>query len=589
MKNIKYSYFVLALIFIVFTYDFNIKINEVRSGEKACLTAYDGFGYYMYLPFLFNEGSLNITPEWAKEIQGKYCEEAGVYQFVPTSDGRYANIYHIGLSILYLPSYLIGELAARLLDYPSDGFSFPYIIAHILNSLFFIFLGAYFLRKLLLLFFNEKITALLLVIIYASTNLFITFSRQYDLPHLFLFTLNALFLYFLFKGDKRNIDKKDLRNAAIVLGLSVAIRPTQALFGLIPFIILLDQYGFTRLLWKRLSVFFVWGFIWAMPQIIYSIVVSGKLYLLNLHSEVIAFSDPHLIDFLFSFKKGWLLYSPVFLLMPFAFASLYKKDRLLFKSFLVFVLINIYVLSSWENWWYATSFGSRVMVDSYPLLAIILGFLFLGGEKLINKIAVGLFVLISTLLNILQSYQYRKGYIDFSRMTKQHYFYVFGKTSIPNYHRGFLEMNRGDIHWIENAKKLNYSGYEFEDVLLFESKVPVISSNVDEVPITKIKINELLPSDESLIKIRVRSKTSNSEIKCRLWFQLESRYNNYSWNALEISFQKTENEEIESSLEFNLAPVRHNNDVLRVYLEACKGGEVQIDEINIEATSLRRK
>ena len=589
MKNIKYSYFVLALIFIVFTYDFNIKINEVRSGEKACLTAYDGFGYYMYLPFLFNEGSLNITPEWAKEIQGKYCEEAGVYQFVPTSDGRYANIYHIGLSILYLPSYLIGELAARLLDYPSDGFSFPYIIAHILNSLFFIFLGAYFLRKLLLLFFDEKNTALLLLIIYASTNVFITFSRQYDLPHLFLFALNALFLYFLFKGDKRNIDKRDLRNAAIVLGLSVAIRPTQALFGLIPFIILLNHYGFTKAFWKRISVFFIWGFIWALPQIIYSITVAGKLYLLNLHSEVIAFSDPHFFDFLFSFKKGWLVYSPVFLLIPFAFVSIYKKDRLLFKSFLAFVVINIYVLSSWENWWYATSFGSRVMVDSYPLLAIVLGFLFVSLNPVINKILVGLYILLTTGLSILQTYQYRKGYIDFSRMTKQHYFYVFGKTSIPEYHRNYLEMDRGDIHWIENAKKLNYSGYDFEDVLLFESKVPVISSNVDEVPITKIKINELLPSDESLIKIRVRSKTSNSETKCRLWFQMESRYNNYSWNALEISFQKTENEVIESTMEFNLVHVRHSNDKMRVYIEAFKDGKVEIEELTVEAISLRRK
>ena len=178
MKNIKYSYLVLALIFSVFTYDFNITITEIRSGEKTCLTAYDGFGYYMYLPYLLNEKSLNISPEWAKELQGKYCEGIEVYQFIPTSNGRSANIYHIGLAILYLPSYLIGEVSAKIFNYPQDGFSLPYFIAHLLNALFFIFLGAYFLRKLLLLFFDEKTSGLLVIFIYGSTNPFITFFRK---------------------------------------------------------------------------------------------------------------------------------------------------------------------------------------------------------------------------------------------------------------------------------------------------------------------------------------------------------------------------------------------------------------------------
>lgn len=587
MNSFKYTFLVLALIFTVFTYDYSIKVNEVISGEKTCLCAYDGFGYYMYLPYYLSFENAPLI-EWAKDLQGEYCEGTSIYQFVPTSKEKYANIYHIGLALLYLPSYIVGEIGAYLFNYPKDGFSLPYFIAHILNALLFIFIGAIYLRKLLLLFFNEKVSAIVLFLIYGSTNLFITFSRQYDLPHLFLFTLNAIFLYYLFRDGRDLTNKKNMRTAAIILGLTIAIRPTQALFGLIPLIILYSNYRFTKELWIRMRVFLVWGLIWSIPHIIYSIAVAGKFFLLNLHTEDLILSDPHLWDFLFSFKKGWLIYSPVFLLLPFSFYALYKNDRLLFKAFLIFVILYIYVMSSWENWWYATSFGSRVMVDIYPLLALVLGFLFLSLRNPIYRAILALSLLLSTGLSIFQSYQYRKGYIHYERMTQMHYFYVFGKTNIPNYHRNYLEMDRRDENWIPKMQALNIPEYEFKEAELLKIDQSIISNKEESIEIAQIKLYDHIPSDETLIQVSIRSRTSNPELSCKVWFQLVSKYNTYSWNSIEISEGSTRDKIIEYTLDFNLNYIRHRDDVLRIKLAKFEMGVVQIEEINIKAISLLR-
>ncbi|NRA13696.1 MAG: hypothetical protein HRT57_17280, partial [Crocinitomicaceae bacterium] len=191
------------------------RLDKLISKPDRCLTVADGFGYYMYLPHLFNKGSLKMTPEWAQGIQDEHCEGYPVYQLLQRPNGGYVDIYHIGLSYIYLPSYIIGDTIARSSGYETDGFSTPYHITSILNVLLFTLLGLGYFRKLLLLHVSDKVAGWTMLLIYIGSNILITFTKQFDLPHLYLFALNSIFLFHFFKFLKTK-NKRNLIYAVII-------------------------------------------------------------------------------------------------------------------------------------------------------------------------------------------------------------------------------------------------------------------------------------------------------------------------------------------------------------------------------------
>lgn len=253
----------------------------------------------MYLPRLFHEGDLYFTHEWAQNVQNKYCEGVYAYQVEQGKYDRPLNIYHMGLAMVQLPAYLIGEMVARARGDSTNGFSKPYHVAFFLNAILFVLLGLIYFRKLLLLFFSDRITALTLLVLYTASNTFITFTEQYDLAHLYLFALNSIWLFHFFKFTQ-NKKRSNLIFAALFFGLTVCIRPTQALWGFIPFLVLYQEFKFSKLFWKQIVLFPSAALLWNLPQIAYWKIVGGSLLIMNMHTEDIVFSDPSVFDFLFS-------------------------------------------------------------------------------------------------------------------------------------------------------------------------------------------------------------------------------------------------------------------------------------------------
>ncbi len=105
-----------------------------------------------------------------------------------------------------------------------------------------------------------------------------------------------------------------------------------------------------------------------------------------------------------------------------------EKSSLAICSFL---LLHIYVVFSWHLWTYASSFGSRAMVESYAFLIIPFCYFIediLKSKKLFQGL---LFVMIITCccLNIFQNWQYRKNIFPLDNNTKTYYWQVFGSTT----------------------------------------------------------------------------------------------------------------------------------------------------------------
>jgi hypothetical protein len=157
------------------------------------------------------------------------------------------------------------------------------------------------------------------------------------------------------------------------------------------------------------------------------------------------FLSPHTWHVLFSFRKGWLIYSPIMVFALAGFYFLYKKNRGLFWPMIIFFMLNLYVVSSWTNWWYAESYGQRALIQSYAVLAIPMGFLiqdvFTWGRTWLRA-GFLFFALLLIAFNGFQIWQLRHGILDASRMTGAYYFATFGKTEVTDEQKKLLIIER---------------------------------------------------------------------------------------------------------------------------------------------------
>jgi hypothetical protein len=296
-RNIRKT--TLLIIISSFTLTFSGKINEVIKDESTCVCSYDGYGYYIYLTQFFQYRNLNFKQSELQAVQDKYCEGTYAYQLKEVENGNSLDIYHMGQAYLELPAYAAGHVFAKILGYSKDGFSKPYHIAFLLNALLFIFLGLYFLTKILRFFFSDQVSSLLLLIIYFGTNFWATAIHAYQLQHIYLFALVGLLFYSLLKF-KAFGKKKHLVIAALALGLISSVRPTHVLLGILPLLMLRNVYKSRGAYWKSILLFPLAGLLFNLPQLIYWKVLGGSWLILNMHVEEVILVDPHFVDFLFS-------------------------------------------------------------------------------------------------------------------------------------------------------------------------------------------------------------------------------------------------------------------------------------------------
>lgn len=154
------------------------------------ILSWDVFGYYLYLPLTFIYKDLGINDYTIIDtVISKYHNTATFYQGIHLESGQWLIKYSSGMALMYLPFFLIGHLLAYFFSYPLDGFSVPYQYSILLGSLLYSFIGIIFLRKILLNYFNDALSAVVMIIIVLGTNYFLHTSihGQGAMSHNYLF------------------------------------------------------------------------------------------------------------------------------------------------------------------------------------------------------------------------------------------------------------------------------------------------------------------------------------------------------------------------------------------------------------------
>jgi len=387
----------------------------------------DAKGYYAYLPAVFIYQDLSFS--FYDTVENRHYRYPSLsYDYRYTYEGRRMNKYYSGTSLFQMPFFLMAHVLSKPLGYASDGYSKIYWISIGYAAIFYLLLGLWFLSKVLVLYEIPKpIINLVLFIITMGTHLFYYTSFEPGMSHVYSF---ALISYFVLLSKKyfKEPNKWTILQIAAIIGLITLIRPVNALVVfLLPFLAG-DMKTFTQSfqnLIKKQLLFFIIGLIIMIMiagiQLVLYKIQSGYFFIYSYGSQGFNFMDPHMIDILFSYRKGLFLYTPITFISLFAAITFYKKDKYLIYTFAAFFLILTYIFASWSVWWYGGSYSSRVYVEFLPVFAILLALLLMAIEtkKWRNRIIVVLFFLV--LFNQKQTYLYRIGYIHYQDMTKEKY------------------------------------------------------------------------------------------------------------------------------------------------------------------------
>ncbi|MFA5418945.1 MAG: hypothetical protein WC341_10855 [Bacteroidales bacterium] len=417
--------------------------------------SWDVFGYYLYLPAKFIYHDLALTDQsWLYALIQKYEPTSTLYQAQMLANGNWVMKYSMGLAIVFSPFFLIGHALAYITGYPADGFSLPYQYSIAAGGIIFAIIGLIYLRKVLLHFFSENISIIVLIIIVAGTNYFqlITFDGTL-LSHNFLFTFYAMLIWYTIKWHENPKITTSILIGGLC-GIIILIRPSDMVCLLIPLLwninnkeTLLNKLALLRRNYAKVLLAGAVLILVGLPQLIYWKIITGHFlfYSYNNPGEGFEFLSPYTAKYLFSFRKGWLIYTPVMVFALAGFVNLYRKKRALFPVILIFFLVNLYVISSWSCWWYAGgSYSSRSLVPSYTLLALPLGYFI---EDIIRKkklsIIFSIFAVCLIILNLFQTWQFENKIISAERMTMKYYFSVFGKTFVDKEDEKLLLVERG--------------------------------------------------------------------------------------------------------------------------------------------------
>lgn len=409
--------------------------------------AWDVSGYYLYLPAIFiyhDLKELKFLPAIFEKYKPSISpDQAFALGNTPQGRPHYVMKYSAGMAVLYLPFFLLAHLVALLGPWPADGFSWPYQVAIQWGGVLVSLWGLWLLLRLLMQYFSGVIAGITVLVVGLGTNFFNYATYDSGNVHGWLFALLAAVVWL----TDRWYRSPSLKTAALLglcIGLAALARPTEILYALVPLLWGMCQPQRTLRLWRQhlsslaaaVALTAAVGFV----QLLYWKYVANEWLVYSYQNQGFSFLKPHFKDVFFSWRKGWLIYTPLMAFSLLGFPFLWKYNRKLFWPVLIFFFVNTWIVASWDIWWYGGAFGQRAMIQSYTLLALPMAALFSWAYRrkwvwrlVLLVLALGLF------LNQFQTWQAHNGPFETEAMTHAYYWRIFLKTKEDPYDRLLLD------------------------------------------------------------------------------------------------------------------------------------------------------
>ena len=416
------------------------RVEDLARPGRFNLLVWDAAGYYGYLPAVFIHHDLGFG--WSEKESGvpadHFVKQAGQYRL---------NRYPVGPALLQLPFFLGAHGVALAGDEPANGYSRPYRQGILLGAAFYAMAGLFLLGLTLRRWFSGASVLLTLLCLGLGTNL--TYYSLYEgmMSHVYSFFLFCLVLW---SGVRWREDGSQgaFLLMALAGGFVAATRISNVVILLVPLLWGLGQGLTLRQWWTdiralqwRIGAGAVLFLLPLLPQMAYLHHVTGQVVFPTYGEEGFFWSDPLVGKVLFSFRKGWMVWSP---LIALGLLGWYRLRHLRgFWAMNLFWVLNLYIVSSWWCWWYGGGFGMRALIESSAVMAFgMAAFLEWMGRHSVRSHVLAVVLPWFLALNMLQNHQYSRGIIHWEAMSREAWLAVFGHVNpAPRW-----VMDRRDAH-----------------------------------------------------------------------------------------------------------------------------------------------
>ncbi len=293
-----------------------------------------------------------------------------------------AAIYAFGAPLLWTPFFVAAHLTIGLwnllgAELPANGFANPYQRAIGLGSLFYGFVGLVLCYRMLSQTFSRNLAAVTTLAV--TLGSFVTWYLVVDnsMSHAASMFAVTLFIYVWYRN--RGLDPTPRRAAALgaAAGLMAMVRWQNVLFMVLP---LLEE----AVVWRRegasrfrrglpaygtfLAVFVVASF----PQMAFWKTVSGSWIAPPAASHSVAWTEPQIVDVLFSSDRGLFSWTPLLLLAILGLPLFARRDRVFAAGLVLAFVGQVYINSLVEQGGHgfgARKFSACLVIFAFGLAA----------------------------------------------------------------------------------------------------------------------------------------------------------------------------------------------------------------------------
>lgn len=341
----------------------------------------DGAGYYVYLPGVLHWGFR------AHAVADSTWEKAANGFTLDRGRDRIVTKYSCGTALLVSPFYLAAESITGWGT--TDGFSAVHRRCLELCAVFYWMVGSVLLGIALQRWIPARpwVAPVVLAAIGLGSNVFYYAFRMPAFSHVHSFFAVCVALYALLTGVL--VDDRPAKRWLffVACALIVLIRPVDAIIvlGLYAWVLLVRP-AVLRSPWTWVGQAVCMVLLWA-PQLAYWHFVHGSWIVYSYGDEGFTnWASPHVLEFMFAARNGWLPYAPVLLTLSFGIAAMWRPMRRQAWLVLAILGVAVYVSASWWVWTYGCGYGARPMVQYMPFVAFPLwAFLTRSDERSVRR------------------------------------------------------------------------------------------------------------------------------------------------------------------------------------------------------------
>lgn len=340
-------------------------------GPTARLDA-DAYYYYLPLASLAASGDLDFTDE--------YAAHGNWYGFARTPIGRPGNVFGVGPAVFEAPLFVVGRAITLLRGGARDGWSPAEVTLSLYASVLATAGAWYFAARVA----RRRVGAgaaptWTTFAVLAAGPVYYYAVRQPGYAHPFG-SLFAAWLIDAWDRDTGRGEPRDVRawvELGALFGATALARPQLATWIVVPIAALAEdlRLGDRRRVARNAAVGVVTALLVFSPQLAAWRAIYGSALLVPQGAGFMRFSEPALLEVLFSARNGLFAWSPLYAVALVGLALEARRTTLARVLLLGVVLQTVVNGAAWD-WWAGGSFGGRRFCSTYVAFAYGLAALF---------------------------------------------------------------------------------------------------------------------------------------------------------------------------------------------------------------------